>query len=115
MVRHQISAATSAAVTLLLRKAISEHPPLAAHSSLIEHGSHRPIGTYLLSLGYVTPSQLALALQEQREQHERYAPTQLGHVLMHQYSIHPKVLTAVLLRQMMDRLFYNDALSPKLL
>jgi len=99
----------------LLRNALSEHPPITAHSLQIEHGSHRPIGTYLLSLGYVTPSQLTLALQEQREQHENYAPTLLGNVLMQRYSIHPKVLTAVLLRQMMDRLFYNDPLTPRML
>jgi hypothetical protein len=111
--RHQISAATSAAVSYLLRKTIAEHPPIAAHSAQIEHGSRRPIGTYLLSLGYVTPSQLGLALQEQREQRERYAPSLLGNVLMSQYSIHPKVLTAVLLMQMMDRLFYHDALAPR--
>lgn len=113
---YHIPAIVGAEVAHLLHKALSDHPP--TKPKLILPGSNnagsRPLGNYLLRFGYITPDQLVAALALQHQYAERGDPWALGEILIQQKILHPQVLTAMLLVQMMDRMVEPGA-SPRFL
>ena len=72
------------------------------------------VGEYLARLGYLTPRQLARALQITRNAaHRERAP--LGRILIDQDLVPPPVLIAVLLQQFRDRLAQDARTAPRFL
>ncbi len=116
MVRQQISAAAGAEVAHLLHRTLHEHPPVTSRpTARTVNGNTRRLGNYLLSLGYITPTHLVVALAEQRQRLTNGATWLLGDLLIQQGILPPPVLTTVLLVQSMDRLLDPDHNSPLLL
>jgi hypothetical protein len=116
MVRQHISAAAGAEVAHLLHKTLHEHPPVTPRPvTTTVNGNKRRLGNYLLSLGYITPTHLVVALAEQRRRLTYDANWLLGDLLIQQGIVAPQVLTTILLVQSMDRLLDPNNSSPLLL
>ena len=99
----------------LLHDALTTIPPTIRlhHADVPDH--LRALGSYLLTLGYVTPQQMILALREQRRRAEHGSHWPVGDILVAQGILHPQVLTAVLLVQLVDRLVVWRGSPPRLL
>jgi hypothetical protein len=108
MTRKHVSLAAGVAIAHLLRETIVDHPPAGYRLTLPASTGGLRLGNYLLSLGYVTPRQLINALAEQRQAAQQGNPMMLGEVLVQTQIIHPRVLTTVLLLQLVDRLLDPD-------
>jgi hypothetical protein len=116
MVRQQISAAAGAEVAHLLHRTLHEHPPVTPRQGATTvNSNNRRLGNYLLSLGYITPTHLVVALAEQRQRMIQGANWLLGDLLIQQGILPPQVLTTILLVQSMDRLLDPNNTSPLLL
>jgi hypothetical protein len=99
----------------LLHDALITFPPTTRLYRADVPDHLRALGSYLLTLGYITPRQMVQALREQRRRTELGAPWPLGDILVAQGVIHPQVLTAVLLVQLVDRLVVWRGAPPRLL
>jgi hypothetical protein len=99
----------------LLHDALIAFPPTTRLYRADVPDHLRALGSYLLTLGYATPQQLILALHEQRQRAEQGTPWPLGDILVAQGILHPQVLTAVLLVQLVDRLVVWRGAPPQLL
>jgi hypothetical protein len=99
----------------LLHDALIAFPPTTRlyRADIPDH--LRALGSYLLTLGYITPRQIVQALREQRLRAEQGAPWPMGDILVAQGILHPQVLTAVLLVQLVDRLVVWRGAPPRLL
>src|SRR5689334_1092120 len=84
----------------LLHDALNAFPPTTGPyiSDTSEH--LLPLGGHLLMLGYATPRQIDLALRIQRQRMQQGTFWPLGDILVAQEVIHPQVLAAVLLIQL---------------
>jgi hypothetical protein len=97
----------------LLQEALHAHPP-KAHAFRSDVPEYElPLGGYLLTLGYVTPRQIILALREQRRRAEQGSLVQLGEILIEQGVIQPQVLAAVLLVQLVERTVVKQGAAPE--
>lgn len=116
VIQRSISAAAGAEVAHLLYKTLNEYPPIIPRQvTTTVTGSTRRLGSYLLRLGYLTPTQLVVALAEQRQRTAQGESWLLGDLLVQQGVLRPQVLTTVLLVQLMDRLLDPGNVSPPLL
>ncbi len=104
MTRKRVSLAAGVTVAHLLRKTIAEHPPIEHPLTLANTTGKMRLGHYLLSLGYITPQHLVRALADQRQSIEQGAPLMLGDILVRAQIIPPRVLTTILLVQLVERL-----------
>jgi len=102
--RKHLSLAAGVAIAHLLRETIANHPPAGYRFTLPTRTGGLRLGHYLLSLGYIMPGQLVNALAEQRQAAQEGMPMMLGDILVQAQIIHPRVLTTVLLVQLVDRL-----------
>jgi hypothetical protein len=101
--------------TRLLHEAVSSFPPTTAPFLPAPIPAYRrPFGDYLLALGYATPRQLGLALRQQQRAHYG-AHWRLGDILVEHEIIPPKVLAAVLLVQLADRVAAAHPSAPRFL
>jgi hypothetical protein len=112
--RKQLSLKAGVAIAHLLRETIVDHPPTGYRFTLPSSASGLRLGHYLLSLGYITPPLLINALAEQRQAAQEGAQLMLGDILVQNQIIHPRVLTTVLLVQLVDRLL-DPAWQPQFL
>ena len=109
-----ISGLMGIAVAQMLHRTLAYFPPPApAIPADEEISGGRQLGSYLLELGYVTPGQLAHALNEQKWSNEFSVPSRLGDILVRQQIISEKVLATVLLLQSMDRLLDRNGPAPQ--
>lgn len=117
MTRLYVPATVGAEVAHLLNKALRDNPPPVAKSLILTPNgkTSRRIGSYLLDLGYVTPWQLVLALAEQRQLDREHRRCKLGDILVRKGFVNTQVLVAVLLVQMIDRLFDQAYASQRFL
>jgi hypothetical protein len=106
--RKHLSLTAGVAIANLLRETIVEYPPAGYRFTLPASTGGLRLGHYLLSLGYITPRQLINALAEQRQAAQQGTSLMLGEVLVQAQIIHPRVLTTVLLLQLVDRLLDPD-------
>jgi hypothetical protein len=102
--RKHMSLAAGVAIAHLLRETIADHPPPGYRFTLPARTGGLRLGHYLLSLGYITPRQLVNMLAEQRQAAQEGMPLMLGDILVQGQIVHPRVLTTVLLVQLVDRL-----------
>ncbi len=107
MTHLYVPATIGAEVAHLLGKALQDHPPPLTKSliSTPNGKTSRRIGSYLLDLGYVTPWQLVPVLAEQRQSSQESKTPKIGDILVQKGLVNSQVLVAVLLVQMIDRLF----------
>jgi hypothetical protein len=102
--QSRVTLASGIAVARFLHTTLIEHPPIEhAVSFPAERGTMR-LGQYLLWLGYLTPQHLLQARSEQRALQQQNYNVLFGDILVRSQLIHPRVLTCVLLLQMVDRL-----------
>jgi|HigsolmetaAR202D_1030399.scaffolds.fasta_scaffold20382_2 hypothetical protein len=99
----RVSLATGLAVANLLRETLATHPPLEQPLLMATNNNMR-IGHYLLSLGYITPQHLVNALSEQHDAFKQGQLLMLGDIFVRSQLVHPRVLTTVLLVQLIDRM-----------
>lgn len=85
-------------------------PPYAAGQLDLAPDCAYRMGDYLINLGYITPRQLRRALYASNNQH-----TQLGCALVAHDLVPPHVISAVLLRQFLDRISSTSAIAPQFL
>ena len=96
----------------LLQDALLAFPP-TAHAFRSDVPEYvLPLGGYLLTLGYVTPRQIIVALHEQRRRMEQGSLVPLGEILIEQNIIQPQVLAAVLLVQLVERTVAQQGGAP---
>ena len=110
-----ISGLMGIAVAQMLHRTLAYFPPPAGTASSIaaKHSGVRPLGSYLLELGYITPEQLASALNEQSWSQDLSVANRLGDILVQQQIVSEKVLATVLLLQAMDRLLDRNGPAPQ--
>jgi hypothetical protein len=105
MMHRRISATAGAEVAHLLQSTLQSHPPIVSRPSLATgRGRAQPLGRYLLSFGYITPTQLVMALAEQRQQAVQGVSRFLGDILVDHGMLDLHVGTTMLLIQLLDRL-----------
>lgn len=112
---YQIPSQDATEVIRLLHTVYRASPPPNQGQPLLPllNGYAQPIGTYLVTLGYISPRQLVMSLATQRR--ERYAghSTFFGTLLIREQLISPTILATILTVQAVDRLldpFYKEAL-----
>ena len=114
MAHQPISVATAATVAHMLRKMLAEFPPPLKASSVAAGGEGvRPIGSYLLELGYVSQEQLNSVLVDQRWSQEMNMQCRVGDLLIQTGLLPTKVLATVMLMQSMERLLSPRGPSPR--
>jgi CheY-like chemotaxis protein len=97
----------------LFQQTISSFPaPHAPAAAVHPGGQGGRVGEYLVQLGYLTPRQLARALQAAASQPPR-GHTRLGFTLVANDLVPPQVLAAVLLLQFRDRLEQDPTVAPR--
>jgi hypothetical protein len=106
-----VSAAYATSVAQLFGKAIHEHPPTKP-ATLPENRWMLPLGAYLVSLGYLSTHELDAALKEQEQARQRGVAQPLGTLLVQMGLVHPQVVAAVILVQMVDRLMFHAISHP---
>lgn len=105
MMHRRISATAGAEVAHLLQATLLSHPPTVSRPSLTTgRGRAQPLGRYLCSFGYITPTQLVMALAEQRQQAVQDEALFLGDILVDHGVLDLHVVTTMLLIQLLDRL-----------
>jgi hypothetical protein len=99
---NSICARTGGEVLHLFNETMRAFPP--PRRGACSKGLHEPLplGQYLVNLGYINHAQLNWALASQRS--ATVGNLQLGVILVRHSLIAPQPLTAILLRQMLDRL-----------
>lgn len=99
----------------LLHDVLRIYPPVTGPymSDIPDH--LLPLGSHLLRLGYATPRQIDLALRLQRQRAQQGVLWPLGDILVAQEVINPRVLTAVLLVQLVERVAGRDGAAPRFL
>jgi hypothetical protein len=97
-----ICARTGAEVLNLFNETVQAFPPPGMPTCCDGVPESKPLGQYLLHLGYITERQLAWTLSQQHR--TTGESNQLGIILVRHNLIAPQPLTAVLLHQMLDRL-----------
>jgi hypothetical protein len=103
-------------VTALLHDAVCAFPPpTAPFVPIYAPPERRPFGDYLLMHGYATPRQIGMALREQQQRARQGTHWPLGDILVAHEIVHPQVLTAMLLVQLLDRVAAAPASAPRLL
>jgi hypothetical protein len=103
-------------VTALLHDAVCAFPPpTAPFVPIYTPPERRPFGDYLLLHGYATPRQIELALREQQQRARQGVLWPLGDILVAHEIVHPQVLTAMLMVQLLDRVAGAPAAAPRLL
>lgn len=114
MAPYRLSLTTASEVAQLLQTTWQLYPPShpGATNIALRPGATNRLGTYLLSFGYLQPTQLVTALTHQ----QKVEPTQtlffLGDILIQHRLIHPSVLVSMLMVQMVDRLLDPNRTSP---
>ncbi len=114
MIHRQISATAGSEVAHLLRTTLQSYPPRISRSRPATGRAH-PLGRYLCSFGYITPTHLSMALVEQRRYAAQGMPQFLGDILVQQGVLELPVVTTMLLLQLLDRLLDPDYVAPWLL
>src|SRR5262245_2306955 len=102
-------------VTALLHEALRSYPPINCPMPATVPEHLLPLGGYLLQIGYATPRQIEMALREQHQRAAHGILMPLGDILVAREIVHPQVLTAVLLLQLLDRAILTREWMPRLL
>lgn len=101
---YRLSVQSVTAVAALLHAPVQRHQ-LQSHT-LAKKKTAGPqlLGVYLASFGYVTPAEITMMLEYQRESHQGGMPRHLGDLLVQQDFVQPSIVAAVLTIQVIDRL-----------
>lgn len=103
-----------AEIAHLLRTTLQELPPPAQPVIHNIVRSQLPIGGYLLAFGYITPQELAQASAAYRSHRTSNPRLLFGQELVNRGIIHPRVLSTMLLVQMVDRML-EPGFQPRML
>ena len=108
-----VSVTMGLAAASMLHRTLAQFPPPATAILMgTARSGARPVGSYLLELGYITPEQLAAALVEQR-QSRMLSAMRLGEVLVKQGLLSEKVLATVLMLQSLEHSLDKSMPAPR--
>lgn len=99
-----LSLTCGATVAHLLQQTLRAYPPAYPNQQLPPGAGPHQLGQYVCTLGYMTPTQLDAALAEQQQAAVHGHPILLGDLLVRTYRLPPRVLSTLLMIQLIDRL-----------
>ncbi|NJO84550.1 MAG: hypothetical protein HC828_18455 [Blastochloris sp.] len=114
MAPYRLSLTTASEVAQLLQTTWQLYPPshLATPNVALRPGAAHRIGAYLLSFGYLQPTQLVTALTHQQKIDATHESLFVGDILIQHRLIQPAVLVSILMVQMVDRLLDPNRTTP---